>query len=67
MSDAYRKVNRVLVIDVGGTHVKIMATGQSEERKIPSGSKMTAAKMARDVKLLAKGSKAEKLPAKRRR
>jgi polyphosphate glucokinase len=50
-----QKVNSVLVIDVGGTHVKVLATGQREERRIPSGSKMTAAKMVRDVKRLAKG------------
>ena len=55
MSDASQKVSRVLVIDVGGTHVKVMATGQSEERRIPSSSKMTAAKIVRDVKRLAKG------------
>jgi polyphosphate glucokinase len=35
----------VLVIDVGGTHVKILATGQEEVRKIPSGPKMTAEHM----------------------
>lgn len=50
-----QKVNRVLVIDVGGTHVKVMATGQREEGRIPSGSKMTAAKMVRNVTRLAKG------------
>jgi polyphosphate glucokinase len=55
MRAAFRKVNRVLVIDVGGTHVKVMATGQHEERRIPSGPKMTATKMVRDVKRLAKG------------
>jgi predicted NBD/HSP70 family sugar kinase len=55
MRTAFKKVNSVLVVDVGGTHVKVMATGQSEERRIPSGSKMTAAKMVRDVKRLAKG------------
>ncbi|MGA7238973.1 MAG: ROK family protein [Bryobacteraceae bacterium] len=55
MRAASQKVNSVLVIDVGGTHVKVMATGQREERRIPSGSKMTAAKMVRDVKRLAKG------------
>ena len=38
MRAASQKVNRVLVIDVGGTHVKVMATGQREERRIPSGS-----------------------------
>ena len=55
MKTAFRKVNRVLVIDVGGTHVKVMATGQPEELRIPSGSKMTATKMVRDVKRLANG------------
>ena len=54
MTAASQKVNRVLVIDVGGTHVKVMATGQREERRIPSGSKMTAAKMVRRVKRLTK-------------
>jgi len=46
---------KVLVIDVGGTHVKILATGQSERRVIPSGPEMTAAEMVRQVKQLAKG------------
>jgi len=55
MRTASRKVNRVLVIDVAGTHVKVMATGQREERRTPSGSKMTAAHMVRDAKRLAKG------------
>jgi 6-phosphogluconate dehydrogenase len=29
-------------VDVGRTHMKVLATGEDEERKIPSGSKMTA-------------------------
>jgi polyphosphate glucokinase len=36
---------RVLVIDVGGTHLKILATGQSEPIKIPSGPTLTAKEM----------------------
>jgi polyphosphate glucokinase len=32
---------RVLVVDVGGTHLKILATGQETPRKVASGSKMT--------------------------
>jgi len=40
----------VLAIDIGGTHIKVLTTGQPEEREIPSGSNMTARKMARDVK-----------------
>lgn len=54
MRAASQDVNRVLVIDVGGTHVKVMATGQREERRIPSGPKMTGTRMVRDVKRLAK-------------
>lgn len=46
---------KVLVIDVGGSHVKILATGQAEERKFESGPKMTPARMAEGVKALAKG------------
>lgn len=46
---------KVLVIDVGGSHVKILATGQSEERKFESGPAMTPAQMAAGVKSLAEG------------
>src|SRR5450432_342770 len=49
-----RNKKKILVIDVGGTHIKVRATGQREERKIPSGSLMTASKMAREAKRLVK-------------
>ena len=48
---------KVLVIDVGGSNVKILATGQTEERRVPSGLTMTAAMMAEAVKTLAAGWK----------
>jgi polyphosphate glucokinase len=48
------KPKRILVIDIGGTHVKARRTGQPEERKIDSGPAMTSAKMVRDVKALVK-------------
>jgi predicted NBD/HSP70 family sugar kinase len=54
MSAASKNADAVLVIDVGGTHVKVLATGQSEELEIPSGSNMTARKMVRDVKRVTK-------------
>jgi polyphosphate glucokinase len=41
---------RVLVIDVGGTHLKILASGQKTPRKVASGPKMTAQRMANWVK-----------------
>jgi polyphosphate glucokinase len=43
----------VLVVDVGGTHVKILATGQSDRREFSSGPKLTAKKMAAKVQALA--------------
>lgn len=39
----------ILVVDVGGTHVKVRATGHAEPVKIPSGPRMTAKKMVKDV------------------
>jgi len=49
-----KSATSVLVIDVGGTHVKVLAAGHCDERKIRSGSKMTAHKMVRDVKRVTK-------------
>lgn len=43
----------VLAIDVGGTHVKILATGRRRHREFPSGPSMTPAQMVRGVKQLA--------------
>jgi polyphosphate glucokinase len=40
----------ILVIDVGGTNVKVLATGRKESVKIPSGLKMTAKKMVKQVR-----------------
>jgi len=44
----------ILAIDVGGTNVKVLATGQKEAVKIPSGPKMTAKKMVREVRAATK-------------
>ena len=44
------KSPKVLVIDVGGTNVKLLATGQKEPRRYPSGPSMTPQKMVRLVK-----------------
>ncbi|MFO1396222.1 MAG: ROK family protein [Burkholderiales bacterium] len=54
MAQAKRR-RRVLVIDVGGTHVKVMATGHREIRKIASGPTMTARQMVSAVRRLAEG------------
>jgi polyphosphate glucokinase len=37
------------VIDVGGTHVKVRASGQRQPIKIPSGPRMTAKRMVSEV------------------
>ena len=46
---------KTLVIDVGGTNVKLLATGQKEPLKIPSGKHLTPARMVRDVQEAASG------------
>jgi polyphosphate glucokinase len=48
---------KVLVIDVGGTHVKLLLTGQKEPTKFVSGPTMTAARAVRDIKQAVKGWK----------
>jgi polyphosphate glucokinase len=45
---------KVLVIDVGGTHVKLLATGQKEHTQFDSGPKMTCQAMISQVKKLTK-------------
>lgn len=47
---ASAKSPKILVIDVGGTNVKMLATGQKEPRRFPSGPKMTAGLMVKQVK-----------------
>jgi len=44
------KAKRVLAIDVGGTHVKVLVSSESEPRKFVSGAKMTAKQMVSGVK-----------------
>jgi hypothetical protein len=44
---------RILAVDVGGSKVKILAMGQTEARKAPSGKSMTPVQMVKVVKELA--------------
>jgi polyphosphate glucokinase len=46
---------KILVVDVGGTHVKILARGRRELRQADSGPKMTARSMVSVVKRLSAG------------
>lgn len=48
---------RILVVDVGGTSVKILASGQQTVRKFRSGLELTAEQMVTAVVNAAKGWK----------
>src|SRR5579871_2040935 len=50
---------QVLVVDVGGNHVKMLATGQEAPREFASGPSMTAEEMVSGVLKAAKGWKYE--------
>lgn len=45
----------VLAVDVGGSHVKCLASGQTSPRRIVSGPTLTAAAMVQRVQALARG------------
>lgn len=47
----------VLVVDVGGTHVKMLATGQAEPQRFASGPALTPEAMAKGVKDCTRGWK----------
>ncbi len=46
------KVKSVLVIDVGGTHVKVLASGQDKKREFDSGPDLTPQQMVSKVRKL---------------
>jgi polyphosphate glucokinase len=48
-------VASVLVVDVGGSHVKVRASGEEERRRADSGPEMSAADMVAAVRELAGG------------
>ena len=50
---------KVLVIDVGGTNVKVLGTGRTEPLKIPSSPTMTANNMVGAVKRAVAGCGSE--------
>jgi len=47
--------HRILAVDIGGTHIKILLHGESDERKTLSGPKMTPERMVKKVRTLAHG------------
>ena len=48
-------MRRILAVDVGGTKVKFMASGETEPRKIASGPKLTPSAMVEKVRKAARG------------
>lgn len=54
-SGASRSSRHVLVIDVGGSHVKILLWGEEESRRFDSGPEMTPGVMVEGVKAAAAG------------
>jgi polyphosphate glucokinase len=57
MRPAVQLAMRVLAIDIGGTNVKILASGETTPRKFPSGRGLTPKAMVAGVKKLAAGWK----------
>ena len=49
-----RKPLKVLVIDIGGTNIKVAVTGDKESRKIPSSARLTPRRMVAGVKAATK-------------
>jgi predicted NBD/HSP70 family sugar kinase len=47
------QTRNILVVDIGGTGVKVLASGQSERRRFPSGPTLTPQQMVTGVKELA--------------
>jgi polyphosphate glucokinase len=54
-SSTKKSLTQILTVDIGGSNIKILVTGQTEPRKYPSGKDITPAKMVEIVRKLAKG------------
>jgi hypothetical protein len=54
-SSPKKSIARILTVDIGGSSVKVLASGQTEPRKRRSGKKLTPAKMVEMVQNLAEG------------
>src|SRR4051812_36441570 len=44
------KRRKILVVDIGGTHVKLLATGHKQRIEIPSGPELTPRKMVDGIR-----------------
>jgi hypothetical protein len=50
---------RALVVDIGGSNIKVLCSGETEPRRIPSGTEMTASTMVDAVQKIARDWKYE--------
>lgn len=53
--NGHARMRRILSIDIGGSKVKLLASGDTEPRKFPSGEGLTPARMVEQVRKCAKG------------
>ena len=51
---AEKSPSQILVIDIGGSHIKMMCTGKDDRRRFSSGPKMTPKQMVAGVLKLTK-------------
>ena len=52
---------KILVVDVGGNNIKVLVSGQTAPLKLPSGPRLSAARMAAAVKKVAAGTKYDRV------
>lgn len=52
-----KRPRRILILDVGGTHIKVGFSHRPPESRIPSGSKMTPARMMKGLAPLLRGQR----------
>ena len=56
-----KKLDRILVLDIGGTHIKVLGPGRSERLEIESGLTMTPTRMVAAVKKLTAGKQYDRI------
>ena len=52
--DAKQRPSKILAVDIGGSKVKFLATGEHEPRRIPSGTELSPSLMVQEVRRAAR-------------
>jgi polyphosphate glucokinase len=52
-----KKPSKILSIDIGGSKVKFLASGETEPRKVPSGKELSPSRMVEEVRRACRGWK----------